>query len=311
MPDPKQRWIGKLFAVLEVCVVFAAGNLLGGLLNKIFGLGSFWEEYGALLNSPQPDYLKLAWLVGSNLLTQYAGLFSLIFLVGWFRRKRRLADYGLTRASHKLGYLLGLGVVLFCFSELPLKALIFASKYLPLGAGADFWVVFNQEWNFEFWVFMAVGSYFVVPVVEELFYRGYIQRRLEESFGGLPAVLMATFFFVFNHSQYHKATFLSIGTIAAFVFSSVAAGYVFHRTRSLYATMAAHALVNIPTKGAVDWIVLLLMVAVVIIFAKRIAVYIRQFGEDYRKTHPKCALALEAAGFAIISLAFSFLFKVL
>jgi membrane protease YdiL (CAAX protease family) len=310
LPDQKQPWTGKLFSVLEVGAVFAAGNLLAGVLNKALNFGSFWEEYGALLNSPQPDYLRLAWLVGSNLLTQYVGLFSLIFLVGWFRRKRRPVDYGLTRASHKLGYLLGLGVVLFCFSQLPLKSLLFASKHQPW-RGADFWVMLNQKWNFQFWVFMGVGSYLVVPVVEELFYRGYIQRRLEESFGGLPAVLMATFFFVFNHSQYHKVTFLSIGTIVAFLFSSVAAGYVFYRTRSLYATMAAHALVNIPTKGTVDWIVLLLMVAVVILSAKKIAVYLRQFGEDYRKTHPKWALALGSAGLALLSFAFSLLFKVL
>jgi hypothetical protein len=71
--------------------------------------------------------------------------------------------------------------------------------------------------------------------------------------------------------------------------------------------MAAHALVNIPTRAG--GLRPSSQVAVVI-FREKIAVYIRQF-EDYRKTHPKWALALEAAGFAIISLAFSFLFKVL
>jgi membrane protease YdiL (CAAX protease family) len=311
LPQQKQPWIRKLSAVLEVVAVFVVGNLLAELLNKAFNLGSFWKEYGALLTSPKPDYLRLAWLVGSNLLTQYLGLFSLIFLVGWFRRKRWLADYGLTRASNKLVYLLGLGLVLFCFSELPLKLLLFANKYLPLGAGSDFWVIFKLKWNFQFWIFMAVGSFLLVPVVEELFYRGYFQKRLEEGFGGLPAVLMTSCFFVFNHSQYHKLTFLSVGTIVTLFISSVAIGYVFYRTRSLYAPIVAHALVDIPTKGLVDLIVLLLMIAVVIFFAKKIAVYLKQFREDYRLAGSKWALALGVIGFSLLSFAFSLLFKVL
>jgi len=310
LPRSKKALLGKSTAVLEVVTVFLVGNLLASLLAKMLNLGSFMKEFGDLLASPKPDYLRLAWLIGSNLVIEYVGLFLLIFLVGWFRRKRRFADYGLTRASNKIGYLFSIGLVLFCFSALPLKLLLFANKYLPLGAGSDLWIIFNMKWNFQFWVFSAVGSYLLVPVVEEIFYRGYFQKRLEEGFGGLPAVIMTSCFFVLNHAVYHKLTVLSIGTIISLFIFSVAIGYIYYRTRSLYVPIFAHALINIPTKGTVDLIILLLMVAVIIFFTKKIAIFLRQFREDYRLANPKWVLALGAFVFSLLSFVFSLLSKV-
>jgi membrane protease YdiL (CAAX protease family) len=40
---------------------------------------------------------------------------------------------------------------------------------------------FNMSWRrWQFWLLAGIMSYAVVPVVEELIFRGYYQRRLAE-----------------------------------------------------------------------------------------------------------------------------------
>jgi membrane protease YdiL (CAAX protease family) len=100
-------------------------------------------------------------------------------------------------------------------------------------------------------LYMAVGSFLVVPIVEELAARGYLQTRLAEDFGPAGAIYITAFFFAIGHTQYFKPEVLSIGMLVSIVISSVSIGYAFFRTGSLWPGIIAHALINIPGPDSV------------------------------------------------------------
>ena len=63
---------------------------------------------------------------------------------------------------------------------------------------------FNMSWTrWQFWLFAGILSYAVIPVVEELLFRGYYQRRLAEDWGKRSRrSWRSRVFFIFSHKQY-------------------------------------------------------------------------------------------------------------
>jgi membrane protease YdiL (CAAX protease family) len=296
---------------VEVIGVFFIGMAIAYFLGRALKLESFLGQMSSELSSPRPDFLRLAWIVGASLVIQYIGLFTPALLIGWRRGRRHLSDYGLTTASNRWISLVGSGIVLFAFGALPAKLLFLVNKYFPMGPGSDFWALLNVKWNFEFWIFMAVGSYVLVPFVEELFFRGYLQARLAESFGGIPAILISSFFFTFLHSAYHKLSVLCLGTILTLIFDSVCVGYIYHRTRSLIAPMVAHALIDIPFKGVFDLVVPILMIVIFLLLWRKISTEVRQFLKEFRLMESKGAIALGIIFFTMAAIVFTKIFNVL
>lgn len=92
------------------------------------------------------------------------------------------------------------------------------------------------------WVaFRLSGAVLVVPVMEELFWRSFIQRWLQKADFlslnpaqiGLKAVLIASALFAVEHLQW----------LAGLV-AGVAYGWLYIRTRNLWAPIIAHAVTN-------------------------------------------------------------------
>ena len=69
----------------------------------------------------------------------------------------------------------------------------------------DAWLSAERTWGW--WLFTAVGSFGVVVVFEELFWRGVIQRWLMKSVGAPGAVILTSALFTLSHSQYHSFDF--------------------------------------------------------------------------------------------------------
>jgi hypothetical protein len=88
-------------------------------------------------------------------------------------------------------------------------------------------------------------SYAFIPVVEELLFRGYYQRRLAEDWGDGPAIIGTACFFTFAHPQYLIANAYNI-MIASLLCLAIGLGVVFAWTRSLFPSMIAHAIINVP-----------------------------------------------------------------
>jgi len=84
---------------------------------------------------------------------------------------------------------------------------------------------------------VLVGAVVVAPVAEEILFRGFLYATLRRSFGPLAAIVLSSAIFSLLHSQLTAAPSLFvIGFLLA---------YLYERTRSLVAPMAAHAANNL------------------------------------------------------------------
>lgn len=298
----------KAAAILEVFGIYAAGQLVAFILATILGIPLYNPITDLTAQSTPPELQQITLKLLGVLFVQYAGWFIPIFFVGWWYRQRKPKQYGLTLSSLPLKFYIVAGVILFSFSELPTQILSLLNTLYPLGEQTA-WreAIYQISWNsLEFWLLMAVGSFGLIPILEELFYRGYVQTRLEEDFGAPTAILATTVLFALSHSQYYILNAYNLGMLAAIIFSTIAFGYLFYRTRSLLITIIPHILINIPVKGVLQWVLPVLMLIVCILAWKEIYKYISDFMQFIRDMPHKwqsmaviVLFALFAIGYAL------------
>lgn len=272
--EERPRPLRRLTALLEVLGVFIAGNYLASYLGPLIGvkpLGSLFQT------TAEPDFIAISvgWL--QVIFLQYACLLPPAFAIGWWRRRLPLQHYGVTKAGQPFLKLVGLGVLAFALVALPIKLLWVARHFISLGPEPPYWALLNQNWTPSFWLFLAVSSFVVTPMLEELFFRGYCQTRLEENFGGVGAIVIVTLFMTLGHSQYHHLSVLSLGTIIGMIPLVLGMGYVYWRSRSLVPAMMIHAAVNLPTKSIYDFLLPAAMVLVLILFRQKWLGMVRDF----------------------------------
>ncbi len=266
------------------------GNFAAKQLETSLGI----KPLGALVNSaftsPPPDFIALGGAALQPIALQYVCLLLPAFALGWWRRRLPLAHYGVTRAGQSLGALLALGALCFAAVTLPNQVLWLAKPVRQVLAGTT--------WTFSFWVFFGVVSFGILPLLEELFFRGYCQTRLEESFGGIGAIVIVALFTTLAHDQYHRLSALSIGTILALLPIALGAGYVFWRSRSLVPAMIIHMGMNVPTTGIFDFLVPGLMALAVVLFRRRVMEMMKTFCQAATERDWKVP-ALLATAFAV------------
>ena len=271
-------WARRVAAVLEIVGVFVGGTLLARLGSRGLHLGPV--NLRALAPGEEPDFLTLSQSAAAYLLLRYGFVLGLAFVVGWWHRRRRLADYGVTTADRPVRDHVIIAVLLFAAAGLPALGLKFLADVLSLGPAPQHWALTQALDRPGIWLYLFVGSFGLVPIVEELFARGYVQSRLGEDFGAPAAILMTALFFTFSHTQYFIAGVLGIGMLASLFVASVAAGYVRYRTGSLLPGIIAHALGNLPFRGWGAPAVLVLMALVVAIWWRAIARYANRLWHD-------------------------------
>lgn len=298
----------KTAAILEVFGIYATGQLVAFILAKVLGIPLQNPITNLTSQSTPLELQQITLKLLGVLFVQYAGWFIPIILVGWWHRQRKPKQYGLTLSSLPLKFYIVAGVILFSFSELPTQILSLLNTIYPLGEQTAWHeAIYKISWNSpEFWLLMAVGSFGLIPILEELFYRGYVQTRLEEDFGAPTAILATTVLFAFSHSQYYILNAYNLGMLASIIFSTIAYGYLFYRTRSLLVTIIPHILVNIPVKGAAQWVLLVAMLLICILAWKEIYKYLSDFMRFIRDMPHKwqnviivVVVAMFAIGFAL------------
>src|SRR5262245_42386385 len=167
----RSLWPRRLAALLEVVGIFVAGTLLARLASRGLNLGP--ANLRALGPGEQPDFVRLSWSTGANLLLRYGCILGLAFAVGWWHRRRRLADYGVTTAGRPLRELFATGVLLFAAVGWPPLLLKFLADRLPLGPQPSHWALIQDLGRPGVWLYLLVGSFGLVPILEELLARGY------------------------------------------------------------------------------------------------------------------------------------------
>jgi membrane protease YdiL (CAAX protease family) len=238
-----------------------------------------------------PDYLSLARSVAGDLVLRYGAILALAFVIGWWHRRRRITDYGVTLAARPVSTHLKWAIVAFAVGGLIPRVLIFSRKYVPaLGTGPTHWQL-QETWTWEFWLFMAVSSFLIVPIVEELFARGYAQTRLAEDYGAPTAIVIIAFFFTLAHRQYFRAEIISVGMLLGTMIASLIGGYVRHATGSLLPVVIGHAMGNVPMSTPAELGMIAGMLMVVIIARRPIVEHGRQLGAMLRSVEPVALIA--------------------
>jgi membrane protease YdiL (CAAX protease family) len=304
--------IRTLAAVLEVFGIYLVA---GALEDKIIELLVHWR----LAALASPFELLTAHTTDANLLLasrrllliwilQYGSYFLLIIPLNWWRRRRGRNAYGLTRSGHTWGWLVLAGLIAASFSECPVLIHSLVDAVHPLGA-MEPWrqAFFDMSWQrWQFWLFAGILSYAVVPVVEELLFRGYCQRRLAEDWGDGPAILGTSCLFVFAHKQYLILNTYNITMVASLSCLALGLGIVFAYTRSLLPSIIAHAIINVPMTP--KWQLLTLIAFVlVILFTYRAGVHAIREVFHRAPLVPCVLLALLSTLYVIASQRFAFL----
>src|SRR5436190_16771594 len=240
-------------AVLEVLGVYLGGQLVTTLLVRGLNLQIPNPLENFTVSITDAELLVRARNLFVSLLLQYAGYFLLIIPINWWHRRRGPRAYGLTRAgrSWKSLVLAGVGTVAATTLILwPVTGLLIADQVYKLGLGETVpWrqALFDMSWGrWEFWLFMAVLSFGLVAFLEELFFRGYCQRRLAEDWGDGPAIVGTACLFTFSHSQYFRPDVYNIGLLLSVFAAALGYGVVFALTRSLVPSILVHALADFP-----------------------------------------------------------------
>lgn len=242
----------KTAALLEVFGVYAAGALLSDRIGDalvrrhlISGQNPF-----ALL-TPQASNTDLLIASRQLLLTLvilYGSYFAIIVPINFWYRRRGPAAYGLTRGRLSWRALVLAAFATACLTQWPVLIHTLVDAVHPLGPMAP-WrqAFFAMSWRrWQFWVFAGILSYGLIPVLEELMFRGYCQRRLAEDWGDGPAILGTACFFTFAHRQYLIANAYNVTMVMSLFCMALGLGIAFAWTRSLIPSILAHALINIP-----------------------------------------------------------------
>jgi Type II CAAX prenyl endopeptidase Rce1-like len=138
-------------------------------------------------------------------------------------------------------------------------------------------------WNADFWLYMAVGSFVVVPIFEEVYARGYLLGRLRESFSAGGALLLMAVFFAFAHGQYHHLDVLAVSDEASLLIWSLVLGYAVYRTGSLIPAIIAHGIANTPMTANFYWALLAISFLALIIWRRDVVSWLVRISELLRK----------------------------
>jgi membrane protease YdiL (CAAX protease family) len=239
-------------ALLEVLGVYLAGVFLENQIERLL-------VHRRLISTANPFNLLTAQTTNAELLVasrqlflalmlQYGAYFLLIIPINWWYRQRGRAAYGLTRAGRPWKTLILAAFATSVLTQWPVFVHTLIDVVHPLGAMAP-WrqAFFDMSWRrWQFWLFAGILSYALIPVLEELIFRGYYQRRLAEDWGDGPAIIGVACLFTFAHPQYLIANAYNISMIASLLFLAIGLGVVFAWTRSIVPSMIAHAIINVP-----------------------------------------------------------------
>lgn len=263
MTDDRPAALPRFAAALEVVGVLIVGSVLANLVMGALGAADSDELQSAMLaGEAGRDFLLLARVTLVDLLVKYGCLLGLAFAIGWWHRRRGRRAYGVTRGGWPVGRLVLIGIATFGIGGLLPRGLVLLSRYLPIGEGPEHWALFPDTLTLPFLLWMLVGSFGLVPIVEELFIRGYMQTRLSEDFGPAAGISLVALIFALAHTQYFKLEVLSLGMLVSIALLSWVVGWAFHRTGSLLPGIVGHALLNFPFLGRAEMVAVAGMAAI-------------------------------------------------
>lgn len=288
-------------ALLEVLGVYLAGPVAMYGLRRWIGLSLTNPLNNLTVNVSSADLVTASGQLFTLLVFGNAGYFILAGPLNWWYRRRGPAGYGLTKAGHDWTMLILAGLGTACFFEWPAVSVGLLNLIHPGPTVPWREALFAMSWRrWQFWLFSGVLSWAGAPFFEELFYRGYCQRRLAEDWGDGPAVFGAACLFTFSHGQYLRLDAYNLGMIIGLLLSAIGFGLVFAWTRSLIPSMIAHAVFDIPLTPIGQGLLLAGLIIGVIVVRRRAVFTIKQIVSS-DSTTACIALGILAAAYAVLA----------
>ena len=248
-----------ILVIAEVLAVFAFGTVLGPVLAQLFGVTL---QNPLLLLVQQPDIALLPLSVDLLLVLfwQYLGWGFCAVLLFVLRPKTGKIQM-VPQAELAKPWLI---LITCALIALPSLALTQAQEIWQFGARAPWFDILQQRpWDWQFWVFTAVGSFMLIPLLEEVFYRGYLLSRLASGWHAMPAILLTAILFAGSHAQYLKWDIFNLAMLLNISFVGVVLALATLYSRSLWPAIVAHALINLPLQPLPA--VLMMLSAVVVL----------------------------------------------
>lgn len=231
-----------VLVIAEVLAVFAVGAVLGPMLAQIAGMAL---QNPLLILQQQPDAalmplaLDLAVLLG----WQYLGWGLCAIILYWLRpaSERTLKDHAPVQSR---GWLT---LVTCALIAIPAVALTQAQEIWHFGNRAPWFDILQQRnWDWQFWLFTAVGSFVLIPLLEEIFYRGFMLHRLAGGWQNGPAVMLTSVLFACSHAQYLQMDWFNLMMLVNVGVVGLVLALATLYSGSLWPAICAHALINFP-----------------------------------------------------------------
>jgi len=96
--------------------------------------------------------------------------------------------------------------------------------------------IFNAFSQLDTPIWLLIAGAIVAPLVEEMFFRGFLFQGFRQKYGVLSAILLSSFFFALAHLD-------PVAFIPTFIFGSALA-YIYHLSKSLWPGIIFHACIN-------------------------------------------------------------------
>ncbi len=287
--------LGKLVALLEVTLVVGASIACALVAQQLIKPGL--QETLALGSEAPPDFLAAAGVLAQQFTLQYGGMLALVLVFAILRKRRTARSYALATGPRPVWRLVVIGLVGGAFAALAAEAVFIAKELYPLGADTPLWgVIENADWDWRFWVFMAVGSFALVPILEEAAWRSYVLGRLVETFRPGAALIVTAVAFSLLHVQYlANGDALGYLTMASVVFSAVVYGAMTLKTGSLLPAVIAHVMINVPQPFEVGVVVFSAYLLISLIASRSILGWASEVLRDIWRPDTAIALALIVA----------------
>ncbi|HDP69328.1 MAG TPA: CPBP family intramembrane metalloprotease [Actinobacteria bacterium] len=230
LKDRKVPWniadVGKVFVVF-----------LAVLIIQIYS-GLFWLSEGHYLNNP---FARTVLMIGSYLI-----IFLLVWFFGLRRKGGSFKDLGFK--SFNLFFALGKGVLwLILIKILTVLYSVFTSEVLNFKPPPELVTgvpdIFGRgSIGFLMAIFATV---IVAPLVEEIFFRGFIYTALRDKIGVVWAALISSFIFaVFHGNLWSIVPIMLLGLILVYLYergNSIGPPVIFHALNNLVSVLLIYS----------------------------------------------------------------------
>lgn len=167
---------------------------------------------------------------------------TLVYVSRSYGSGNLVADYGIRVRARDLGGGVAAGIASRVMAAVGIILVIAAFQGDEGRASGGEFEFFEPDAAsfYTFLAFAVVGA----PIIEEIFFRGLVQRALEPALGAVGAVAIQAVLFGAAHMQIDASASLNLQILVGIAFGGVVLGFAFQLTRRLGTSMVAHALFN-------------------------------------------------------------------